>query len=431
MRRLTLLLLVLALLAAACGDDAPTASGTDGIAASDLAREVSTAPDADLAAVSTAEQAFAAELYRVLSADEGNLVVSPLSIHIALAMALGGAEGDTAAEMTEALEVAGIDPDALHGALNALDAALESRNRTEPPIDDREQQVQVSVVNSLWGQDGFAFVPEYLDLLARNYGAGIRLVDFREAAEEARVAINAWVAQETNDRITDLIPEGAIDDLTRLVLVNAVYLDATWARPFDPEATFDAPFTRLDGSEVSAATMHGYQLHALYASGDGWQAIDLPYTGDELSMLVVVPDAGRFDEVEGRLTAGLLDEVRAGLGQSIVDLSLPKFEMRNQLSLVEALQALGISAAFDPGTADFTGISTEDQLYVSEVIHEAFIAVDEAGTEAAAATAVIIGTTSMPTDIVALDIDRPFLFFLQDRATGALLFVGRVVDPTE
>ena len=430
MRRLTLLLVVLALFAAACGDDTPRASGTDGVATSDLAREVSTAPDADLAAVSAAEQAFAAELYRVLAADEGNLVVSPLSIHIALAMALGGAEGDTAAEMAQALQVAGLDPSALHGALNALDATLESRNRTEPPIDDREQQVQVSVVNSLWGQDGFAFVQEYLDLLARNYGAGIRLVDFRQAAEEARVAINAWVAEETNDRITDLIPQGSIDDLTRLVLVNAVYLDATWARPFDPEATFDAPFVRLDGSEVAVPTMHGYQLHALYAVGDGWQAIDLPYTGDELSMLVVVPDAGQFADVEGRLTGGLLDEVRTGLTPSVVDLSLPKFEIRNQLSLVEALQALGISAAFDPGASDFTGISTGDQLYISGVIHEAFIAVDEAGTEAAAATAVIIGTTSMPTDIVALDIDRPFLFFLQDRATGALLFVGRVVDPT-
>ncbi|OFW64012.1 MAG: hypothetical protein A2135_03870 [Actinobacteria bacterium RBG_16_67_15] len=271
---------------------------------------------------------------------------------------------------------------------------------------------------------------EYLDLLARNYGAGIRLVDFREAAEEARVAINAWVADETNDRITDLIPQGAIDELTRLVLVNAVYLDATWARPFDPEVTFDAPFFRLDGTEVSVATMHAYQMTSQYAAGDGWQAIDLPYTGDELSMVIVVPDSGRFAEVEALIAVGLLGEVRTALDTAIVDLSLPKFEMRNQLSLVEALRSLGIAQAFDPGVADFTGISTEDQLYVSDVIHEAFIAVDEAGTEAAAATAVIIGTTSLPTDIVSLEIDRPFLFFLQDRTTGAVLFLGRVVDPS-
>jgi serpin B len=255
------------------------------------------------------------------------------------------------------------------------------------------------------------------------------VVDFEQAAEEARVAINAWAAEQTNDRITDLIPPGAIDDLTRLVLVNAVYLDATWARPFDPEATADAPFALLDGSEVTVATMHAYQLAASYGAGDGWQAIDLPYTGDELSMLVVVPDAGRFAEIEALVSAGLIDEVRAGLSPSTVDLSLPKFEMRNQLSLVAALRALGIEAAFDPETADFSGISTEEQLYVSDVIHEAFIALDEAGTEAAAATAVIIGTTSAPIDVIALDIDRPFLFFLQDRTTGAILFLGRVVNP--
>ena len=192
----------------------------------------------------------------MLATDEGNLVFSPLSIHLALAMTLGGAGGETATEMEAALQVAGLDPEALHAALNAFDAALESRNRTEPPIDDREQRVQVSVVNSLWGQEGFAFVDAYLDLLARNYGAGIRVVDFEQAAEEARLAINEWVAQQTNDRITDLIPEGAIDSLTRLVLVNAVYLDATWARPFDPEATFDAPFSLLDATEVAVATMH-------------------------------------------------------------------------------------------------------------------------------------------------------------------------------
>jgi serpin B len=332
--------------------------------------------------------------------------------------------------MAEALEVAGFDPTALHAALNALDAALESRNRTDPPIDDREQKVQISVVNSLWGQEGFAFVQEYLDLLARNYGAGIRLVDFSQAAEAARVAINDWVAEQTNDRITDLIPEGAIDELTRLVLVNAVYLDATWAHPFDPEATFDAPFFRLDDTEVSVATMHAYQLSARYAGGLGWQAIELPYTGDELSMVIVVPAFGRFAEVEALIAAGLLDEVRGALDSAIVDLSLPRFEMRNQLSLVDALRSLGIDRAFDPDRADFSGISTAEALYITDVLHEAFIAVDEAGTEAAAATAVIIGTTSAPIEVVPLDINRPFLFFLQDRTTGAVLFLGRVVDPS-
>jgi len=429
MRRITMLLAALTVLVAACGDDAAPIAAGPGLVASDLTRETSAAPDEDLAAVSAAEQAFAAQLYRVLAVDEGNLVFSPLSIHLALAMALGGAGGETATEMEAALQVPGLDAERLHAALNALDAVLESRNRTEPPIDDREQQVQVSVVNSLWGQEGFAFIDAYLDLLARNYGAGVRVVDFEQAAEEARLAINEWVAEQTNDRITDLIPEGAVDELTRLVLVNAVYLDATWASPFSHDATFDAPFTLLDGTEVSVATMHA-PLSARYGRGEGWQAIDLPYTGDEFSMLIVVPDEGRFAEIEALVAGGLLDEARASLEQSQVDLALPKFEMRNQLSLVDALRALGMTAAFDPESADFTGISVEAQLYVTDVIHEAFIAVDEDGTEAAAATAVINGATSMPVDVIALDIDRPFLFFLQDRATGAVLFLGRVVNPT-
>src|SRR3972149_4951620 len=202
MRRITMLLAALTVLVAACGDDAAPIAADPGLAASDLTRETSAAPDEDLAAGSAA------------------------------ARALGGAGGEPATEMEAALQVPGLDAERLHAALNGLDAVLESRNRTEPSIDDREQQVQVSVVNSLWGQDGFAFIDAYLDLLARNYGAGVRVVDFAQAAEEARLAINAWVAEQTNDRITDLIPEGAVDALTRQVQADAAYLDATWASPF-------------------------------------------------------------------------------------------------------------------------------------------------------------------------------------------------------
>src|SRR3990172_9369908 len=426
MRRLLIALVSLTLLVAACGDTT-AAAGPDFIA-SDLSRAVSEAPDADVEAVIATEQAFAADLYAALAAAEGNLVFSPLSIHLALAMALGGVEGETATQMESALRVAGIDPGALHAALNALDAALAARNREPVQVGDREEKVEISVVNSLWGQRGFEFLAEYLDLLATNYGAGMRLVDFKTAAEEARLAINEWVADQTNDRITDLIPEGAIDELTRLVLVNAVYLDATWASQFSPDATFDAPFTLLDGTEVTVPTMH-QSLSVPYAAGDGWQAVELPYTGEELSMIIVVPDAGSFPAVEESVGA-LLDQVRAALTRSEVYLSLPKFEIRTQAGLADALRALGMTDAFDPAAADFTGISVEEELYVSDVIHEAFISVDEDGTEAAAATAVIIGTTSAPVAVVELTVDRPFLFFLQDRATGAVLFLGRVVNPT-
>ena len=427
MRRALIAIVALTLVTAACGDDDPSASGVQ-LIASDRERNQSAASADDIAAVARAQQEFAAALYAILADEPGDLVFSPASIHIAMAMALAGAEGDTEAQIAAALGVDGIDPARLHDALNALDALLEARNRVEPPQDGEDRKVELSIVNSLWGQSGFAFEQAFLDLLAANYGAGLRVVDFKTAAEEARGAINDWVAEQTNDRITELLPEGAVDELTRLVLTNAVYLDATWGTPFDPEATSDEAFVLLDGFEVAAPTMHG-KVAARYARGDGWQAVDLPYTGNELSMLVVVPDVGRFEEIEDRLASGLIDEVRAALAETEVQLSLPKFEIRTQADLNAALGALGISDAFDPGRADFTGISTEERLYISGVLHEAFIAVDEAGTEAAAATAVIIGTTSAPIEVVELDVNRPFLFALQDRESGAVLFLGRVLDP--
>lgn len=427
MRRFAIAIIALAVFAAACGDDEPGATGMQ-LVASDLQRAESGASEEDLAAVARAEREFAVALYAVLAEEEGNLVFSPVSIHIAMAMALAGAEGDTEAQIGAALGVANIDPARVHDALNALDALLEARNRVEPPQDGEERKVELSIVNSLWGQSGFAFEQAFLDVLATNYGAGMRIVDFKTAAEAARQAINEWVSEQTNDRITELLPEGAVDDLSRLVLTNAVYLDATWAEPFDPNATTDRMFTLPDGTEVTVPTMYG-SVSARYARGDGWQALDLGYTGGELSMLLILPDEGRFEEVEGSLATGLIDEVIAALTDTEAQVSLPKFEIRTQADLNTALAALGISDAFDPSRADFTGISTEDPLYISGVIHEAFIAVDEAGTEAAAATAVIIGTTSMPTEIVEIDFDRPFLFALQDRETGTVLFLGRVLDP--
>jgi serpin B len=428
MRRLLISLVALALVATACGDDETGPTGVQ-LVASDLQRAESEATQEDIAAVAQAERDLAAALYTILAEEHDNLVFSPISIHIAMAMALAGAEGDTEAQIAAALGVDDIPEDRMHSALNALDALLEARNRVDPPQDGEERKVQLSIVNSLWGQSGFGFEQAFLDVLAANYGAGMRVVDFKTAAEEARVAINDWVAEQTNDRITDLLPEGAVDDMSRLVLTNAVYLDATWAEPFDPQATSDAVFRLPDGTEVIVPTMHG-MLAAGYASGDGWQALDLGYTGGELSMLLILPDEGRFEEVEGKLPAGLIDEVIAALTDTEAQVSLPKFEIRTQADLNQALGALGIADAFDPARADFTGISTEEPLYVSGVLHEAFIAVDEAGTEAAAATAVIIGTTSLPIDVVEIDFDRPFLFALQDRETGTALFLGRVLDPS-
>ena len=446
-QRILIPLLALALLAAACGDD--DATGTTGepdatttsdpaapgpaapgdVVASALARTSPEVSADDLAAAAAAERAFATAVFGLLAEGDGNVVFSPASIHLALAMAYAGAKGDTAVEMAAVLGSPFADQERFHAALNALDTALEARNRVEPPgPSGEERKVVVRTANALWGQQGVAFLTPFLDTLARNYGAGMRLVDYVADAEAARVAINGWVARETNDRITDLIPAGVLGPMTRLVLTNAVYLDASWAVPFDPKATADGAFSLLDGSEVTVPFMH-LEESLPFAVGDGWQAVELPYLGGELAMLVVLPDAGRFDEVEASVGGGLFDTAAAGLTPTTVRLALPKFEYRTQETVSSLLQRLGMTTAFDPQSADFSGMTTEERLFIGEVIHEAFIAVDEAGTEAAAATAVVMRATAAPVDAVELDVDRPFLYSLYDRATGAILFMGRVLDP--
>ena len=469
----TLLLVVaLPLLITACGgsDDGDetettmtheTAAADDvQIAMSELARLAPAASSADLRAAASSLMAFGIDLYDILATDagQGNLVFSPSSIMTALAMTYAGAAGVTAEEIATALNLT-LEGDALHRALNSLDAALESRSWSKTDPEGKETGVLVKTANSLWGQKGIAFDKLFLDTLAANYGAGMRLVDYKTAAEEARAAINRWVAGETNDKIPELIPQGTLDALTRLVLVNAVYLDATWQSQFDPAMTKDGPFTTQAGDAVITPMMTQKEMLP-YAAGDGWQAVELAYVGDELAMTLVVPDEGRFEELEGLLPAGLLDEVVRELDSSAgelgsaagapgsaagelgagseeartlaqVQLTMPKFEFRTQTGLRAALAALGMKSAFSPGEADFSGMTTEEPLFISDVIHEAYIAVDEEGTEAAAATAVVMRASGMPPDqLVELTIDRPFMFSLRDRETGAVLFLGRVTDPT-
>jgi serpin B len=401
------------------------------VAASDLSRVSPSASRSDILSASDAIGAFAADLYAVLAEDagEGNLVFSPSSIETALAMAYAGALGSTAEEMAKTLHFR-LDDDALHRAFNSLGALLESRTWEGKDVEGKDQGVVVRTANSLWGQKDLAFETLFLDTLAAQYGAGMRLVDYRTAAEDARKTINRWVAEQTEDKIEDLIPQGALDELTRLVLVNAVYLDATWAHQFDKEATRDGQFTTLAGSLVTTPMM-SQSAGFPYAKGDAWEAVELPYARDQLAMLLIVPDQGRFAEVEGQLKSGLIERAVTGLSTGgEVELTMPKFEFRTQAGLAKALKSLGIQSAFDPDAADFSGMTEQEPLCISDVIHEAFIAVDEEGTEAAAATAVIMRTAAAPMTTVQMKVDRPFLFALRDRDTGAVLFLGRVSDPT-
>lgn len=411
--------------------DGVTPEGDLALASSDLSRAAPSAPREDVLAASAAIGTFGADLYSVLAEDAagGNLVVSPSSIVTALAMTYAGAVGVTADEMAKTLHF-DLQGDALHQAFNALDSLIESRSWEGKDPEGNEQGVLVKTANSLWAQRDLVFDALFLDTLAANYGAGVRLVDFKKATESARETINKWVAEQTAEKIPELIPGGALDALTRLVLVNAVYLDATWASPFDKDATADGSFTTLSGSVVTTPMMNQSAGFA-YGKGDGWQAVELPYARDELAMLVILPDEDRFAEIESRLSSGLIETAVAALKTGPeAQLTMPRFEFRTQAGLADALKALGMERAFDSMTADFSGMTTEEPLYISKVIHEAYIAVDEEGTEAAAATAVIMRVAAAPMETVQMRIDRPFMFALRDRDSGVVLFLGRVTDPT-
>jgi serpin B len=380
-----------------------------------------TTPDvsqAERAQLARDRATFALDLYRLAAGDSGagNLFFSPHSISMALAMTWAGARGDTAAEMAAALDFT--QGDRVHLLLDDLDLGLRATAAAD---------FELSIVDQLFGQKDEPFVAAYLDLIAESYGAGLRAVDFAAQPERERVAINQWVADATHDRIQDLIPQGVIDPLTRLVLVNAIYFNARWAEPFEKRDTHDLPFHLLSGDSVSVPAMTqvtGYP----YFTGTGFEAVELPYRGDHAALLVIVPAPGRFAEVESGLDAARLDAVVAGLATQRVKLSLPKFSFTAPLGLKALLARLGMRKAFDPSQADFSGLDALP-LYVTDVIHKAFVRVDEEGTEAAAATAVTAGTTSIPIGDITLTVDRPFILLLRDRTSGALLFVGRVLDP--
>jgi serpin B len=309
---------------------------------------------------------------------------------------------------------------------------LSLTSRGDDPSGEAEQAFQLKIANSLWGQVDYEFLPEFLDLLALNYGAGLRLVDFANAPEPAREEINNWVEKQTEDKIKDLIRQGAIDGMTRLVLANAIYFKADWLFPFNPDDTHDQPFHLLDGGEVMVPMMSHASIFPTsfpYMADDGYQVVEIPYVGETVSMLVIVPDAGRFAEFEAGLDATRLEAIQAGLAPQNVSLRLPKFSFDSQFALKDTLARMGMPDAFDPDAADFSGMDGTRSLFIGDVFHKAFVAVDEKGTEAAAATAVIMALlAAMPADI-ELTVDRPFVFAIIDKPSGAILFLGRVLDP--
>ncbi len=416
-------LLALVLIATAgCGGTGPPAGGIE-LAVASVPR-ASTLP-ADTAAAGTAINAFGLDLYRRVATPGRNLVISPASVAIALAMARAGARGETAAQMDTVLRSVGSDE---HAAwINALDRALAAANGTFRDEIGKELPVILRVANAPFAQRGMALVPAFLDALAARFGAGLRLVDYRKDPAAARQLINGWVKDQTQGRIPELLAQGDVDTLTRLVLVNAIYLKAAWQHPFPADATKPRAFTRADGSTVQAPTMTLSETLA-YAAGDGWQAVELPYVGGSLAMTIIVPDD--LVAFAAALSPETLATVVGDLQERPVQLTLPRFGIETQADLVVALSAMGMPLAFDAGRADFSGITTAEQLFISAVIHQANIDVDEKGTEAAAATAVVMRASAAPGEPVTLHVDRPFLFALRDLRSGAIVFLGQVTDPT-
>jgi serpin B len=437
-------LLSLAFLCAACDPPTPAATSSSGalpmpapsvsqgVVANTSTPAAPTPPVAppapgELGALAKSNNALAFDLYAKARAHAGNLALSPISISSALTMTWGGARGDTAAQMKKVLHAEG-------EAGQAMDVA----GKLLASFGNEGSKVTLRVANRLFGEKTYSFEQAYLDRTKAAFGAPLEGLDFKGAVEPSRAHINDWVAKQTQDRIKDLIPSGGLNAQTRLVLTNAIYFLGDWMSPFEKDSTRPAPFHATATATSDVPTMN--QAHSFrFAATDGVKVLEMPYAGGEVAMTFVLPDApAGLDAVEKRLTPATIDAWLGAMKSDQVIVALPKFEINPaaSLSLGDMLKELGMPVAFDPEKADFTGIanppSPADRLFISKVFHKAFVKLDEKGTEAAAATAVVMATrgaaapTKPPSEFRA---DHPFLFFLRHVKSGAILFMGRVSDP--
>jgi serpin B len=391
-----------------------------------VSREAPAASNENISKQAESINKLAIALYNKCKKQGQSLFLSPYSITSALAMTSAGAQGTTKQQIRDALQV-GLEGDAFDQALNAIDQSLMTHATATDGI-------KLSIVNSTWMQTGWDFKVSYLNQLAQYYGAGVNLLDFTNKPEDCRVIINNWVASQTNDKILNLLPDGSIQSSTRLVLTNAIYFLADWLYSFNPTYTSNKDFTLLDKSKVSVPTMSLSKPDSMakmrYARGSGVRALDFPYKGDRLAMTVLLPDPDSFAFVENSLSFAMLQRLIDSLREEKLAVSLPKFKFTyGTVSLRDAFEALGMTDAFNPGLADFSGMDGGRSLYVNDICHKAFISVDEKGTEAAAATAITMSSTSVLEPPVIFLVDRPFIFVIRDKQTGAVLFIGRILNP--
>ncbi|MBN1656682.1 MAG: serpin family protein [Deltaproteobacteria bacterium] len=382
--------------------------------------------DADALAAGNSE--FAIDLYHALrSESQDSFLFAPYSISAALAMTYAAARNNTEAQMAEALHFT-LPQERLNPAFNAMNISLNQRAQAAGG-----QGFTLNIVNSNWGQKEYHFFDSFLDLLARNYDAGLRLVDFMNAPEESRDIINAWVEDQTEEKIKELLPPQSIRNNTRLVLVNAVYFKAIWLLPFEAESTATGAFTTLNGT-VTQTPMMKQVMYTSYLDGQGFTALELRYGGNAVSMLLLVPDAGSFEVFDQELSSARITEIVECLVPEKIALSIPKWSCSpERIALKEILQSFGMRDAFEFNTADLSGMNRDPGTYIDNIYHKAFIEVDETGTEASASTAAVIvrdaGVDPLPP--LGIDIDRPFIYLIRDIRTRAILFMGRMLDPSK
>lgn len=424
MKPILFVILITSLLAGCAG---PFASMN--IAQSNKPRETNPSlSESDLQTLVSGNNAFALDVYQALRSGDENLILSPYSISLALAMTYAGARGETESQMEDVLHFTQ-GQTATHASFNALDLALSQRDNSG--LDKDQEPLKLNIANAVWAEQTLGFLEEYLDTIAVNYGAGIHLADFINQFDAARREINNWVSKKTEDKIKDLLPDGSVGPDTRMILVNAIYFKADWLAQFDPDSTQNQTFHLLDGSETTVEMMNEGMYDVPYMQGDGYQAIELAYAGESAAMDIIVPDQGMFDEFELSFNQDTLDQILNSMQPASIEVGLPKFEFTKDFNLSDTLKNMGMADAFDPDIADFSGMTGERDLFIGNVIHKAFVAVDEQGTEAAAATAVIMETTSAPFFEISLTVDRPFIFIIRDTISGQILFIGRVLNPAQ
>jgi serpin B len=374
-----------------------------------------------------AVNAFGVDLYRVVAPGRANVVIAPYPIALTLGQARTGAAGDTLAQLDTVLH-ADLAAD-LDLSLRSVDESLDALGG-QRSNELRRGDIDISVVDALWAQRGTNFSQQWLDTLATNYDTGVRVADFRSDPEAARRAVNEWVASQSGDEVRELVPKGTVTQLTRMSATSAMVVQAPWAVRFDEQRTRLAPFTLSSGQTVDTSMLQLLDRGAVrYAERDAWRAVELPYLGDELTMLVIVP-TGDLASFEQALTPEVLRDIDGQLRSATIDLRLPAFSFTTNLSLNDPLRALGATAAFDLDAADFSGITSDEPLVLSETPFETYVAVDEEGTGATAAT---VTPSEEPTLVGPrrVVVDQPFLFAVRDTSTGLILLLGRVADPTQ